>query len=443
MSGFVENLRKKEGISINYKSESYTYRELHYSIYRNYQNIQKSIPQGAVVALITDFNFNAISLFFAFSMNKNIIVPIVSQNLNEINTKLSEATVNKIVEFNKGHLKTKSIKNVQPQHELIKRLVANKKSGLVIFSSGMTGKPKAMLHDLDKLLEVYTRSYLKNINTIVLFGFDHIGGIDTMLSQFAIGGSLTIPDSKNPENVCRLIERYKVNVLPASPTFLNLLVLNESYKKFDLSSLHIIGYGAETMPESLLHRLNEIFPNVKLQQKFGTSETNALRIRSRNDGSLFFKIKDPNVEYKIVNNELLIKSKTQILGYLNTKAGNFTTDGFFKTGDIVELAGDDYLKIIGRCSDIINVGGQKVFPAEVESVLMQHPEVLDCAVYGEKNAITGNVVVADVVLSNNEKDTPSNLRKFCRTKLEPYKIPVKFKTMDSIQFNNRFKKMRK
>ena len=90
---------------------------------------------------------------------------------------------------------------------------------------------------------------------------------------------------------------------------------------------------------------------------------------------------------------LEIKSKSSMLGYLNALA--LTDDGWFKTGDAV-LTNGDYIKILGRKSELINVGGEKVYPQEVENVLLGHPLVEDATVYGEKNPIIGNIVCARI-----------------------------------------------
>ncbi|WP_246540703.1 AMP-binding protein [sulfur-oxidizing endosymbiont of Gigantopelta aegis] len=83
------------------------------------------------------------------------------------------------------------------------------------------------------------------------------------------------------------------------------------------------------------------------------------------------KIDDLNLDYKIIEGELWLKSKTQILGYLNASMENFNSDGWFCTGDSVLLCDDGFMKIIGRTQEVINVGGEKVLPAEVESVLLE------------------------------------------------------------------------
>ena len=302
-----------------------------------------------------------------------------------------------------------------------------------------------MLHDLDTLMEGYRGRKVKDINTLIFLTFDHIGGIDTMLRILSIGGTITIPASRQPEEVSGLVEKYRVNVLPSSPTFLNLLLLSGLHQKYDLSSLKIIAFGAEPMPESLLLRLRELFPDIELQQKFGTSETNAIRVKSRSNDSLFMKLDDPNLEHKVIDGELWLKSKTQVLGYLNASMESFTEDGWFKTGDLVESADDGYIKIIGRNKEVINVGGEKVLPSEVESVLLEMDEFSDVMVYAEENQITGQSVAVEVVPKQeiDKREAKKAIRKFCKGKLINYKIPTKITIVDQTNYGDRFKKIRR
>ena len=116
------------------------------------------------------------------------------------------------------------------------------------------------------------------------------------------------------------------------------------------------------MPESLLKRLKDTFPNTNFIQTFGTSETGISKTVSRASDSTQIKIDDPDTEYKIVDGELWLRSSNQIMGYLNHEMSRFTQDGWFKTGDSVVESNDGYLTIVGRRADIINVGGEKSHP---------------------------------------------------------------------------------
>ena len=124
---------------------------------------------------------------------------------------------------------------------------------------------------------------------------------------------------------------------------------------------------------------------------------------------------------------------------------SFTNDGWFKTGDLVETADDGYIKIIGRSKEIINVGGEKVLPNEVESMILSIPEIEDAMVYGKENIITGQTVVCDVVLKEDikSKEIKIIIRKYCKDKLASYKIPTKVNIVEKTNFGNRFKKIRR
>jgi acyl-CoA synthetase (AMP-forming)/AMP-acid ligase II len=131
-----------------------------------------------------------------------------------------------------------------------------------------------------------------------------------------------------------------------------------------------------------------------------------------------------------------------MLGYLNAP-DPFTSDGWFKTGDAVEVDGD-YFRFLGRREEIINVGGEKVYPAEVESVLQLMEGVDDVTVNAEPNAITGQMVVARVKLASGEsaKEFRKRMRTFCVDHLAEFKIPQKVTLVDSDLHTDRFKKIR-
>ena len=131
-----------------------------------------------------------------------------------------------------------------------------------------------------------------------------------------------------------------------------------------------------------------------------------------------------------------------IVGYLNAPSP-FTKDGWFKTGDSVLVDGD-YIKILGRESEIINVGGEKVYSMEVENVIQEFDNVAEVTVFGKKNAITGNTVCAKIRLlkKQDHKQFSISLKKYCRDKLQNFKVPIKIEIDDQKQHGKRFKKSR-
>lgn len=443
MREIIEKFKDGSQTAIIHKDKKYSYAELYLKIKETLNFIKNEIKSGEVVAILSDYSFESVALFFALYENKNIIAPIISNAQEEINLKLKESFCDKAIEICDRGFNVKEL-NPGETHQILSNLKKSGRAGLTLFSSGSTGKPKAMIHDLDALIDLYKNKKQKRMNMLVFLMFDHIGGINTMLNILSTGATMIIPQNRNADDVCKLINEYKIAVLPASPTFLNLILIGKSYEKYDLSSLRMITYGTETMPEGLLNRLKSAFTKVKFLQTFGTSETGIAATSSKSSDSTFMKIDDENLEYKIVDGELWLKSKTRILGYLNADMDSFTDDGWFKTGDLAQQSEDGFIKIIGRSKEIINVGGQKVLPCEVESVLLEMKEIQDCLVYAEKNAITNQSVCCDVVLKPGVDANGIKIlvRKFCKDKLDNFKIPVKVNVVQKTEFTQRFKKIR-
>lgn len=327
-------------------------------------------------------------------------------------------------------------------HPLFAALRDRKAAGLVLFSSGTSGAPKAMVQDLSALLATYAERRPNGLPVLAILGFDHIGGLNTLFGCLAAGAPLVVPAANSPAVVTGAIARHRVAVLPASPTFLNLLLVSGEAMAHDLSSLRVITYGAEPMPESLLVRLKAAFPRVRFIQTFGTSETGITRTESPEAGSTFLRFEDPNLEWKIIDDELWLRSRTQVAGYLNASNERFTADGWFRTGDKVEQGPNGTLRILGRMGEMINVGGEKLMPAEVESVVLGIAGVADCRARGEPHSLTGQTVVVDVVTALADHEAlRSAIRTACRERLARHKIPTRVTFVPSVS-GERMKKTR-
>jgi acyl-coenzyme A synthetase/AMP-(fatty) acid ligase len=259
-----------------------------------------------------------------------------------------------------------------------------------------------------------------------------------------VGGTAVVPERRTPDEICSLVETYGIRLLPTSPTFLNLILIGGYHEKFDLGSLRLITYGTEPMPEELLRRVHTALPRIRLLQTFGTSETGISTTTSESSSSTYFKISDENVSYRIVDGELQLKSRTQFMGYLNYPSDSLTEDGWFRTGDLVEENADGYLKVRGRAKEIINVGGEKVLPLELESLLLGSPLIDDCVVYGRPNSITGQSVCVDIKASGplSRAEARKHVHAFLDGKVEPFKIPTKVQVVEELSVSERFKKRR-
>jgi acyl-CoA synthetase (AMP-forming)/AMP-acid ligase II len=401
----------------------------------------EAIAPGTVVSLEADFSPNAVALLLALAEHGCIVVPLTAS----VEAKKPEfcdiAQVEVVIAVSNTDQVQIQKTGIAATHELIKTLQCGRRPGLVLFSSGSTGKSKAALHDFVPLLEKF-RVPRHALRTLTFLLFDHIGGMNTLLYCLSNAGCVITVQDRKPDAVCVAIERYRVQLLPTSPTFINLLLLSEAYQRYDLSSLEIVTYGTEVMPESTLVRFHTLFPHIRLLQTYGLSEVGILRSKSAASDSLWVKVGGEGFETRVVDGMLEIKAQSAMLGYLNAPSP-FTEDGWFRTGDAVEINGE-YVRILGRKSEIINVGGEKVYPAEVESVLQLMPGVEDVTVSAERNPITGHIVQARVKL--NTEETIGAFRKrmqaFCQDKLPRFKIPQKVVLVSAEMHGERFKKMR-
>ncbi len=401
----------------------------------------KGIKFGTVVILEADFSPNSITLLLALIEQGCILVPL-TESVKSKKSEFIEIAQGEII-FSFDQKDKHSISKLQHKatHELYQELRKKNAPGLVLFSSGSTGKSKAAIHDLTGILEKFKvpRHCMRSITFLL---YDHIGGVNTMFYILSNAGCIVALRDRSPDNVLKAVQKFNVELLPTSPTFFNLILLSEAYKKYDISSLKLMTYGTEAMPESTLKRFHELFPNIRLLQTYGLSEVGILRSKSKSSDSLWVKVGGEGFETRIVDGVLHVKAKSAMLGYLNAPSP-FTEDGWFDTGDLVEVDGD-YIKFLGRKSEVINVGGEKVYPAEVESVIQEVDNVAEVTVSGEKNPIVGNIVCAKVTLLRDEdhKQVIVRLKKYCRQKLQSYKVPVRISIVEEKQHSGRFKKLR-
>jgi long-chain acyl-CoA synthetase len=403
---------------------------------------REGVEPGTVVGLEGEFSPNAIALLLALVERTAIVVPQSNASRAGRERKDEIAQVEAYFRVDDADAVSFERTGRTATAELYAELRRRGRPGLVLFSSGTSGDPKAAVHDFTFLLEKY-RVRRPALTTLTFLLFDHWGGLNTMLHTLSNGGAVVTGRDRSPEGVCALIERHRVELLPATPTFLNLLLLSGAHREHDLSSLRIVTYGAEPMPQSTLERLREAFPDLKLQQTYGLIEVGVMRSKSREDGSLWVKLGGEGYETRVVDGILQIKTRSTILGYLNAPTP-ITADGWFVTGDAV-LQDGDWFRILGRKSELINVGGEKVYPAEVESVIQSMGDVEEATVYGESNALMGHIVCAKVRtrVPVEPGEFAVRVKQHCGERLERFKVPVKVQVVDEYQFGERFKKIRR
>lgn len=376
---------------------------------------------GQVVALAADYSPMSVAWLLALLECRAVVAPLTAAFEAQRPELYALGEVELEVALDANDQAT--TRSLQPElrQPILQKLKREGRSGLLLYSSGSAGKIKAVVHDGARFLGKY-RTPRRPYVTIPFMLFDHVGGLNTLLHTLSSGGTVVPVYDRSPAAVAQVIARHRVEVLPTTPTFLNLLLLAD-HPQEDLSSLKILAFGAERMPAGTLARVREAFPEVELVQNYGLSEVGILKTEAESPGSLWIKLGGDGYRARVRDGLLEIQAETAMLGYLNEESP-FTEDGWLRTGDRVEVQGE-FLRILGRASDLIIVGGEKVYPAEVEDQIATMPGVIEVVVSGEANAITGNVVKAEVRLSTAESraEFKERMNQHLGGRLLPYKIP--------------------
>jgi acyl-CoA synthetase (AMP-forming)/AMP-acid ligase II len=390
------------------------------------------IDSGEVVALIGDFNpLSIITLLHLIEKNA-ILVPLTAATRSQHEYFFESALVDVVIEGN-------SVRRIvhDRKHVSIEQLRKQGHAGLVLFSTGTTGRPKAILHDLTLFMQRFgtPRPTLK---TIAFLLFDHVGGLNTLLHTLFNRGTVVVPKSRSVDDILECAALHGVEALPTTPTFLRMMLISGLIPDAVPKSLRIITYGTERMDQPTLDALCELLPDVEFRQTFGMSELGILRVTSEARDSLFMKVGGEGVETRVTDNVLEIRSQTRMLGYLNADSP-FDSDGWYNTKDIVEER-DGHYKVTGRTSEVINVGGLKFMASEVERVALDFDGVEFAKAEGKTNPITGEHVELTVQPVSNYDLDKTQLKKFLSEHLPNHMVPKRL-VFSSIDIGHRFKRL--
>ena len=390
-----------------------------------------NVQSGDVVALIGDFDPQSILTLLQLIDKNVILAPLTTDTKLQHDYFFESALVDVVIEG-------ASVRRIEHgvTHEFIEQLRSKDHAGLVLFSTGTTGRPKAILHDLTLFMQRFEtpRPTLKTINFLL---FDHIGGLNTLLHTLFNKGTVVAPKSRSVKDILATCSEHEIEVLPTTPTFLRMMLMSGLIPDQVPETLRIITYGTERMDQPTLNALCELLPNVDFRQTFGMSELGIVRVKSEARDSLFMKVGGEGVETKVVDKVLEIRSETRMLGYLNAESP-FDSDGWYNTKDIVEER-DGLYKVTGRTSEVINVGGLKFMASEVERVALQYENVELVKAEAKPNPITGQHVELTVQSATNNEVDKAGLKTFLTEQLPNHMMPKRIK-IASVSVGHRFKR---
>lgn len=389
------------------------------------------IGAGDVVALVGDFDRGTIATMLRLLDRGVVLMPLTEGTRTDHQYFFSAGRAEWVIA---NGIVSRRENSDSVGHPMIEELRARKHPGIIFFSSGTTGRPKAILHDFNTFLARYAvpRPPLRALNFLL---FDHAGGINTMLHTLFNRGVVVVPSERTPEAIAADMILHKVELLPATPTFLRMMLLAGIFDSMEFPALRIVTYGTERMDQGTLDLLCAKLPAVDFRQTYGLSELGVFQVRSRARDSLWMQIGGKGIETRVVNHVLQIRSGNRMIGYLN--APSPFVDGWYDTGDIVEQDGE-YIRVMGRAQEILNVGGLKILPEEIERVALLNPDVLRAKAYGSPNPITGQHI--EVICEPrpgatlDRRSLMIHFRSFLQKQLSPHRVII-----GDVPISHRFK----
>ena len=333
----------------------------------------------------------------------------------------------------------------------------------ILYTSGTTGRPKGVVLSqankvacgrmLGACLGLSRRYYgWERMQSAVPF-FTSSGVSSVLMNWLYYGFTLIVETTFDVQSSLETIDRERTSHWGAVPAMIAFLLDHPGFQEFDTSSLRVITYGGSVMPVELIRRMQTVWPGIKVINLYGLTEAGP--------GGLYLPAADaltkpgsigipwtPDQEARIVNpegrdvvmgevGEIILRGPNIMVGYDGNEAATreVLKDGWLHTGDLAWYDEDGYFYYADRMKDMVIRGGFNIYPAEVENVLHEHPDVAQCAVIGIPHPRLGEDLLAVIVWRGNEPPTPASLAEFCRDKLADYKIPRQIRLVDSLPIN--------
>lgn len=298
---------------------------------------------------------------------------------------------------------------------------------VTLYTSGTTGRPKRVSHSFQTITR-NVRTDVSHASDVWGFAYNptHMAGLQVFFQALFNCNSVIRLFGLSKEAIFSQIDHYGITHISATPTFYRLLLPCEG----TFSQVKRITSGGEKFDSKTLKQLQKCFPQAKLTNVYASTEAGTL-FASKGDE---FTVK-PELSHlvRVSNHELWIHQSL-----LGDSESFVLTDGWYNTGDLVEIVTLSPLTIrfISRKSEMINVGGYKVNPSEVEDVIRQIPNVQDVRVYAKDNRILGKVICCEIVAQSGEPIKETFVRHYLQTRLQEYKIPRLYRFVDHLTVTN-------
>lgn len=326
--------------------------------------------------------------------------------------------------------------NMEQELEIVEQTSSDESTGWWLFSSGTTGAPKMIRHNRETLFSLVSE---KNSSKGLTWGLTYepirMAGIQVLAQAITTDATVVAPkDNWSVSAKVDFMKENGVNALSATPTFWRQILQTNSASKWDLEQISL---GGEIADQKILNALKDRFPLARIVHIFASTETSAAF--SVSDGLEGFPVSflencPRGIRIAIFDDVLHVYLPDSVFA---------KGDGFVSTGDKIEVVGQRVF-FRGRESGVINVGGVKVWPEQVERVLRQHEYVIDVVVKGKPNPFSGEVVTAEIqFVRGAPEDAISKLKQWVKEKLEKQAVPVIIKSVEAISINSTGKSVRR
>lgn len=301
-------------------------------------------------------------------------------------------------------------------------------------TSGTTGKPKSITHSFGNLKRnVKVKRNNSNKTWLLCYHPYHMAGLQVFLQALLTDSLIINLDKSVMTEVENVIRDYQVSSLAFTPTFFKqfkYLFVNE------YPMVESISFGGERASEELLSDAKLKFPRAKIRTIYASTEGGSLFSSETNEFIVDDAIKEL-IQIDKNNNELLLHEA--LVG-----KSDFLENGWHRTGDIVEMISNQKLKIVGRISDFVKIGGYKVNPHKVEDAIASSKFVLDVLIKSKENSVLGSILIAEVILHDRSdpKESKNDIIEKCREKLNNWEIPSMIKFVDSLNVGSTGKRIR-
>jgi long-chain acyl-CoA synthetase len=322
----------------------------------------------------------------------------------------------------------------------------------LLYTSGTTGRPKGVMathlnvwHNAREFGKVHFGP--EDIIMVATPIFHCWGLVNGTLGMLSRGGTVITVERFFPEKTLDDIERLKPTVFQGVPPMYNLLLKQPDLSQRETSSVTFCLSAATKMPENLIRQVEEKL-KWRYAEAWGLTEVSCVGTTSPHTetriGSCGRGMDDARIKVVDENGntlpagqqgELCVRGTCVTKGYLNKPEATqevFDPEGWFHSGDLAYMDEDGYAYIVDRKKDMINVGGEKVFPSEVEDMMLAHPKIKDLVIVGIAHELKGEVPKAFIQLKEGQTATAEEMRNYCKTRMAPYKVPAEVEFIDEI-----------